>query len=88
MLLGLMIITIFLSGCASFQELDFDKPLIVLSDNKQAKPQEEKVWVEAKTSRIWVNPHVDENGDLVEGHYKHIITEAGHWEVKADERKQ
>ena len=88
MRLGLVLIAVVLSGCASFDELDFSKPLIPFPENKVAKPQEEKVWVEAKTSRAWVGAHVDENGDLVEGHYKHIVIEAGHWAVKPDERKQ
>ena len=95
MLLGLMIIVVFLSGCANFQEPDFDKPLIVLPQDTVApqntvpqnqetkpKPPEDKVWVEAKTSKLWVNPYVDENGDLVEGHYKDIVTDQGHWELQ------
>jgi len=86
-LLSLLFAACILSGCACFQEPDFNKPLIVLSENKETKPKEEKIWVEAKTSRVWVNTQMDENGDLVEGHYKHIVTEAGHWAVKSDERK-
>lgn len=84
----LIIMAVFLSGCASFQDPDFDKPLIVLAEKQETKPKEEKIWVEAKTSRVWVNPYVDENGDLVEGHYKNIVAAAGHWEVKLDARKQ
>jgi hypothetical protein len=39
----------------------------------------EKGWVEAKTKKIWVSQHVDENGDLVDGHYKHVVEVPGHW---------
>ena len=84
----LLLFVLVLSGCTTVDDMDFNKPLVVLAEKKEAKPKEEKVWVEAKTSRVWVNPHIDEGGDLVDGHYKHIVSEAGHWEVKANERKQ
>ena len=77
----LLFAIILLCGCETTQEFDFDKPLIPIPDNKESKPKEEKIWVEAKTSRIWVNPHVDENGDFVEGHYKNTVLESGHWVV-------
>ena len=73
-----------LSGCSSFQEPDFDKPLIPIPEKKQERPKEEKSWIEAKTGRIWVNAHVDENGDLVQGHYKETVLEPGHWAVKGN----
>ena len=81
---SLLLAVIFLSGCASFNDpdLDFDKPLVSRQENKKIKPKEEHSWVEAKTSRIWVNSHVDGNGDLVEGHYKNTVLESGHWAVK------
>ena len=52
-----------------------------------AKAIEQKVWIEAQTNKVWVNPHVDENGDMVEGHYKHIVMIPGHWAVKDDGKK-
>lgn len=80
-----MIILLF-GGCASFNEPDFDKPLIVLPEDKPAnpenkviKPPQQQHWVEAKTSRMWISPHVDENGDYVEGYYKYIVLKPGHW---------
>ncbi len=81
---SLLLVVIFLSGCASFNdpEFDFDKPLVPRQENKANKPKEERSWVEAKTGRVWVNPHVDESGDLVEGHYKNTVLEPGHWAVK------
>jgi len=82
----------FLSGCACFKEPDFDKPLIDIKansegyvENKDPKPAAQQVWVDAKTSRIWVSPHVDENGDYVQGHYKYIVLEQGHWSLDASQ---
>jgi len=48
---------------------------------------EEKIWIEAKTSKIWVNPQVDDSGDMVEGHYKYTVMVPGHWAVKDDGKK-
>ncbi len=80
-----LLFLVILNGRASFQELDFSKPLIPIPERQEAKPKEQKVWVEAKTGRIWVNPRVDENGDLVEGHYKNVVLEPGHWAVNGNE---
>ncbi len=88
MRLGFILIAVMLSGCAAGNEMDFNKPLIPIPEKKETTLPEEKVWIEAKTSRVWVNSHIDESGDLIDGHYKHIVTEAGHWEVKANERKR
>ena len=49
---------------------------------------EEKIWIEAKTSKIWVNPQVDESGDMVEGHYKYTVMVPGHWAVKDEDGKK
>ncbi len=97
-----VLVVCILSGCACFQEPDFNKPLIVLpqdtddlqnaatrqNEETKTKPPENKIWIETKTSKLWVNPYVDENGDLVEGHYKDIVTDQGHWELKPDEPGQ
>jgi len=82
--LSLLLTVFLLSGCASFDDFDFNKPLISIPEKKGSKPKEEKVWVEAKTSRVWVNSHVDENGDLIEGHYKDVVLESGHWDIKGN----
>jgi len=101
-LLSLLFMMCVLSGCTGYQDPDFNKPLIILpqdnatpQDTKtqqneeiKPKPPEDKVWIEAKTSKLWVNPFVDENGDLVEGHYKDIVTEQGHWELKPNDGNQ
>ncbi|MBF0490202.1 MAG: TraV family lipoprotein [Candidatus Omnitrophica bacterium] len=83
----MLLAVILLSGCETFKEPDFDKPLIPIPENKPAKSKEDKVWVEAKTSRIWINPHVDENGDYEQGHYKYTVLENGHWRVNPNEIK-
>ena len=80
-----LLLIVALSGCASTKQ-DFDESLIPIPD-KKAK-QREEVWIEAKTSRVWVNDRVDENGDLVEGHYKNVILEPGHWDVKGSDNGQ
>ena len=54
---------------------------------KSSSNNEEKVWVEAETKKVWVNKHVDESGDMVEGHYKHIIVTPGHWAIKDGGKK-
>ncbi|MBI3601519.1 MAG: TraV family lipoprotein [Candidatus Omnitrophica bacterium] len=84
----LLLAVILLSGCETLQDMDFNKPLIPIPENIETKPKEEKIWVEARTSRIWVNPHVDENGDLVEGHYKNTVLEPGHWVVNGNQGQQ
>lgn len=81
-LLSLLLAGFLLSGCATFDEPDWNKPLIPIPPRQETKPKEEKVWVEAKISRMWVNPHIDENGDLVEGHYKNVVLEQGHWVIR------
>ena len=97
-LLSLLFMICFFSGCVSYQDPDFDKPLIILpQDNdivqkKEANPEknetrapQQQSWVEAKTSRIWVSPHVDENGDYVEGYYKYIVLDPGHWSLNGNQ---
>ena len=89
----------YLNGCAFLKSLDnqpdFDKPLIILPEDrdanaeiKKAKAPEKQVWAEAKTSRIWINPHVDENGDYVEGYYKYIVLQPGHWILNGNQTTQ
>ena len=60
------------------QQNEVDKP----------KSSEDKAWVEAKTSRVWVSPRIDENGDYVEGYYKYIVIDPGHWSLNGSETKQ
>ena len=90
--LSLVLIILFFGGCACFNEPDFDKPLIVLPEDKHTNPEnnenrppQQRLWVEAKTSRIWVSPHVDENGDYVEGYYKYIVLNPGHWTLNGNQ---
>ena len=60
---------------------------IILADRVMAEQGMELIITEAETKKIWVNSQVDENGDMVEGHYKHVIVTPGHWAVKDGGRK-
>jgi hypothetical protein len=62
-------------------------PKSATAQEEQSTNEKDKVWVEAETKKIWVNNHVDESGDMVEGHYKHIIVTPGHWAVKDGGKK-
>lgn len=68
------------SGCQFFAK----KPPQLYSFNNSDSSHTEKVWVEAETRKIWVNPHVDDNGDMVAGHYKYVVITPGHWAVKGE----
>lgn len=45
----------------------------------------EKVWIPAQTQRVWVNAHIDKNGDMIAGHYKYLVVTPGCWVLKGDE---
>lgn len=72
-LLILLILIIGFSGCVTLVK---EKTYCPITSDKKS----DMVWVEAKTNKIWVNPHVDDSGDMVEGHYKYTIVIPGHWE--------
>jgi len=55
------------------------------SEPKPSKPAPQEIWVESKTSRIWVSPHVDTNGDYIDGYYKYIILKPGHWAINGNQ---
>ncbi len=93
--LSLLMVVLLFGGCACFNEPDFDKPLITLPEDKDTntkskdtKPPQHQAWVEAKTSRLWVSPHIDENGDYVEGYYKYIVLDPGHWILNGNQTRQ
>lgn len=79
-----LMIVISFTGCTVIHKFQTrnDVPLFVSSQEKSSFHNDEKVWIEAETKKVWVNDQVDENGDMVEGHYKHIIVTPGHWAVK------
>lgn len=79
-----LIMVISFMGCTVIHKIQTRNivPMPVLSQEKSSANSEEKVWVEAETKKVWVNDHIDESGDMVEGHYKHIIVTPGHWAVK------
>ena len=70
------------SGCKTFESfLKKDGSIPVIA---AAKPrvETETVWVEAKTKKVWVNPHIDEDGNMIDGHYKYVVLEEGHWALQ------
>ena len=78
----LMVMCILCSGCKtldSFLRKEESLPVIKAS---QQQPETETVWVNAKTKKVWINPLVDEEGNMVEGHYKYIVLEKGHWALQ------
>ncbi len=86
LILGFLV-CIFLTGC---QTVKSKNQIMLLPAVKESnsKVNEEKFWVEAETNKIWVNPHVDENGELVDGHYKYVVVIPGHWAVENGKREQ
>ncbi len=62
-------------------------PMPVSNQEILSAKDDEKVWVETETQKVWVNNHVDDSGEMVEGHYKHIIVTPGHWAVKDSGKK-
>ena len=87
-ILILLMVCILSSGC-----------ITIIKQQMPPKPQEpdvctgplekkpDMVWVEAKTNKIWVGPKLDENGDMVEGHYKYTVITPGHWAVKDEQHE-
>lgn len=70
------------SGCKtieSFLKRDNSIPIIAAAEPRM---ETETVWVPAKTKKVWVNPHVDDNGSMIDGHYKYVILEEGHWALQ------
>lgn len=84
-----LMLVISFAGCTTIHKAQTRTvtPMSVTGQEKFSPDNEEKVWVEAETKKVWVNDHVDESGDMVEGHYKHIIVTPGHWAVKDGGRK-
>lgn len=73
----LILLCIFASGCVTFGDT-----LPVLKATGQQPVETQTIWVNAKTKKIWVNPHVDEEGNMIEGHYKYVVLEKGHWALQ------
>ena len=77
-----MIVCILCSGCKTWDYfLRKEKaPPVIQTTDKQSESG--TLWVNAKTKKVWINPHVDEEGNMVEGHYKYIVLEQGHWALQ------
>lgn len=71
------LLSVCLSGCSIMYIKRPDRSSPVCVDTTVVR--EKKVWIEAKTNKIWVNQHVDESGDLIDGHYKYVVITPGHW---------
>ncbi len=85
----LLMLVISFTGCAAIHKIQTRNvaPIPVSAQAKPAADEDEKVWVEAETKKVWINDYVDENGDMVEGHYKHIVVTPGHWAAKEGGKK-
>ena len=85
----LLMLVVSSTGCAAIHKLQTRNvaPMPVSAQGKPVSGENEKVWVEAETKKVWINNYVDENGDMVEGHYKHIMVTPGHWAVKESGKK-
>ncbi len=56
--------------------------------NVQTLAKDEGVWIPDKISKIWINSYVDDEGNMVEGHYKYVIMERGHWVLEESGRNE
>lgn len=70
------------SGCASFDGYLKKKVAVPVIPTVKEEAETETVWVEAKTRKVWVNPHIDDDGSMVDGHYKYVVLEEGHWALQ------
>lgn len=84
-----LVLIVSFTGCAITHKVQTRTAPLISTDGQEnpSVTGTDKVWVEAETKKIWVNSQVDENGDMVEGHYKHIIVTPGHWAVKDGGKK-
>ncbi len=78
---SILVLCILCSGCSGLNSFTKKENTKVLTAMDQ-KGETETIWIPDKTQKVWVNPHVDEEGNMVEGHYKHVILEKGHWDLQ------
>ena len=76
---GLLCLVVSGCGTLSHSKAKTGPQLVATSEVVKLSDKEDKVWIEAKTSKVWIGQHVDVSGDLVEGHYKHVVVTPGHW---------
>lgn len=77
-----ILICLFCSGCKTMESFLKKNDSIPVIKSVKADIETETVWVPAKTKKVWVNPHIDEAGNMIDGHYKYIILEEGHWALQ------
>lgn len=79
-LLGCLI----LSGCQSLNSIQPKQAIAIREPPATIEKarNDEDIWVPDKISKIWINSYVDDESNMVEGHYKYVITEPGHWVIQ------
>ena len=82
------LICLALTGCGTLSHPRSKPEIAPLLATTPQTAEDKAGWVNTETKKIWVNEHVDENGDLVEGHYKYVVTTPGHWSTDAESGKQ
>lgn len=73
-----------LSGCQSLNSIQPKQSIAIREPPATVEKarNDEDVWVPDKISKIWINSYVDDEGNMVEGHYKYVIIEPGHWKLQ------
>lgn len=85
-LLLVLLIPVFLSGCAAFQEKK--KTTLLLEELQKETASDGKeidssaVWVPATIKRRWVPDHLKGNRIYVHGHYEDFVENSGHWKTQ------
>jgi hypothetical protein len=69
-------------GCETLENFTKRKGSVPVISSIKPQVETETVWVPARTKKVWVNPHVDDDGNMIEGHYKYVILEEGHWALQ------
>ena len=73
---------LFCSGCKTFDSFVKKGETIPVITAEKPQSETETVWVPAKTNKVWVNAHIDDEGSMIDGHYKFVILEEGHWALQ------
>ena len=78
----MIIMCLLCSGCKTMESFLTKNKSIPVIKSVKADIETETVWVSAKTKKVWVNPHIDEEGNMIDGHYKYVVLEEGHWALQ------
>ena len=77
-----ILVCLMCSGCKTSESFWRKNELIPVITATSKEVETEAVWVPAKTRKVWVNPNIDDEGDMIDGHYKYVILEKGHWALQ------